>query len=325
MFLDIAIIIGATIGIYFFSELLSKGSDSIGSHYKINPSIRGATLDAVASSFPEFCTVIFALAAGSFEAGVGTIAGSALYNILVIPALSVFVVGKLKIQKEVVQRDGFLYLAVVVGLVLAIWLGPEQGGEGMHLIPMWVGLLAISIYAGYVALLIIQARQPKENDKRSSPREEEFVAWKVYSSVIIGMIGIGAATHFLVEHSIEVFRHFNFSEAIAGVTILAAATSLPDTLLSVFAAKRGDADGAVSNALGSNSFDILICLGAPILVTGGIAVNWATSWPTLIILLISTVISVFFLLTDLTLSRREGGFLFLLYLVFMALVFARII
>ena len=64
-----------------------------------------------------------------------------------------------------------------------------------------------------------------------------------------------------------------FSGAITGVTILAVATSLPDAFLSLISAKNGESDAALSNALGSNTFDILICLGLPIFYIGGIYVN----------------------------------------------------
>lgn len=323
MAFDIIVILIATAIIWGASELLSRGVHAIGVHYRINPSVRGATLDAVGSSFPEFCTVVFALSAGSFEAGIGAIAGSALYNVLVIPALSVAFAGQLAVRKEVIRRDGFLYAVVVVGLIVAIWLGPQSGTtEVMHAIPWWIGLLAVLVYVAYVIYLVLGARAGALPEADSGPKETiEFKPAKVATMVFFGIAGIGAATHFLVDAGLALFRMLDFSEAIAGVTVLAAATSLPDTLLSVFAARRGDADGAVANAFGSNSFDILICLGLPILIIGGVQVEWATSWPVLAFLLISTIASVFFLLTEWTLSRREAVIMGGLYVLFIVLAF----
>ena len=99
--------------------------------------------------------------AGAFDAGIGAIAGSALYNILVIPAVSVFVGGPLAIQKQVVRRDGFLYVAVVVALIAVIWLGPSstEGTTVKHFMSPWVGVGGIIVYLGYVAVLITQARK----------------------------------------------------------------------------------------------------------------------------------------------------------------------
>lgn len=320
MAVHIVIIIVATAVIWGASEFLSRGVHAIGVRFRIAPSVRGATLDAVGSSFPEFCTVIFALIAGSFDAGIGAIAGSALYNVLLIPALSVAAAGKLDVNKGVIRRDGALYVGVVLGLIVVIWLGPQSGDQRvMHDIPWWVGLIAVLIYIAYVVYLVARAREgvaaSKESDKHN------FKPVKVIAMVVVGITGIGFATHFLVHSGLELFRAWGFSEAIAGVTVLAAATSLPDTLLSIFAARRGDADGAVANAFGSNSFDILICLGLPILVIGGVQVEWATSWPVLAFLFVSTIISMLFLFTKWTLSRKEAVFMVLLYVLFVALAF----
>ncbi len=345
MVLDIVIVLIATAGIYFFSQTLSNGTDAIGTRFRINPGVRGATLDAVASSFPELSTVVVTLMMGKFDAGVGAVAGSALYNILVIPAVSVVVGGPLKIQKQVVRRDGFLYTFVVVGLVLAIWLGPEERGETVvHRLDWWEGLICVAVYIAYVVVLAMQARTrpsqpppPQQQPKKGAERviEElkdgepktptEFKPWKVILQVVGGIAGIGIATHFLVHSGLNLFEQIGLSEAVAGVTLLAAATSLPDTLLSVFAVRRGDPDGAVANAFGSNSFDILICLGLPVLIVGGVAVNWIESWSILFFLLGSTVVSVFFLLTEWELTKREALIMGVIYVVFLVLALVGVV
>ena len=332
MAVHVALILLTAVGIFLFSHLLSSGTDALGERFRIDPGVRGATLDAVGSSFPELCTVVVALWLGSFDAGLGTIAGSALYNILVIPAVSVFVAGPLKIQKNVVRRDGFLYVLVVVGLILATWFGREGHGEHVtHELSAWVGAAGLVVYVGYVVLLVWQVRAGKRegtpggSGRTRTPKRNRaggakpFNAWKTASAIGFGIAGIGVSTHFLVHSVLEVFHSLGFSEAVAGVTLLAAATSMPDTLLSVFAARRGDADGAVSNAFGSNSFDILVCLGLPIVVVGGVLVDWDQSWPILAYLLASTILSVLLLVTNWTLTRREAGLMGALYVAFLML------
>ena len=307
MLSDILIALLATAGIWLFSALLSKGTAAAGQRYRINPSVRGATLDAVGSSFPELCAVVFALWAGSFEAGMGAVAGSALYNVLVIPAASAFATKELRIRREVIRRDGLLYLVVVVGLIVATWAGPVHLDQGrpQREIAAWVGMLGLLVYAGYVVVLALRARRGRTEQPESTDPPPSLL--RMIAAVVAGMAGVGVATHVLVVACLDVFHRWGLSDAVAGVTFLAAATSLPDTLLSVYAARRGDADGAVSNAFGSNSFDILVCLGAPILVTGGVVVDWQTSWPILAFLAGSTAISMVFLVTEWRLSRREGA------------------
>lgn len=64
-------------------------------------------------------------------------------------------------------------------------------------------------------------------------------------------------------------------DTVMGLTFVAAGVSIPDALSSIAVIKEGYGDMAVSNAVGSNVFDILVCLGLPwliqttILDTGG--------------------------------------------------------
>ena len=325
MLLSIVVICLCTIAIWWCSEQLAHGTCDVGKRFKIAPGVRGATLDAVASSFPELCAVVFALLAGHFDAGVGVVAGSALFNILVIPALVAFVGGGVVVKSEVVKRDGLLYVFVVLAFVVLFYLSPAGEKEGTRVLSASIGFGSILLYIAYVVFLFVQSNKAASLDEVSVSEGEETTAiepgWKSFARILVGMAGVGVACHFLVEYGLQLITDLGFSPAVAGVTVLAAATSLPDTLLSIFAAKRGDADGAIANAFASNTFDILICLGLPILVMGGLAMNWDDGWPILVCLLLSTVTAVFLMITDWKLTRFEACFKLLLYVAFCVAIF----
>ena len=320
MALEIFIIILTTYTTWYASEILAKGTEGLGFKYNISSSVKGATLDAVGSSFPEFCTVVFCLMAGSFEAGVGAITGSALFNILIIPSICVMLTKDMPINKEVIYRDGLVYIITVVLLITVIMFGPinpENNQE--HFINKWMGLIAIFLYIGYIILLIMQSDNDEENDG------EKISLFKIITLFVLGMLGIAISIHFLVEATLTLFDSLGLSKAIAGVTVLAAATSLPDAFLSIISAKRGETDAALSNTLGSNTFDILICLGLPIFYIGGIYVNWNDSSGILIYLCGSSILSMFLIWTRWMLTKFEASIMLLTYFIFIILVFFKIL
>jgi Ca2+/Na+ antiporter len=67
----------------------------------------------------------------------------------------------------------------------------------------------------------------------------------------------------MVEWSVEVAEMLGMTPTIMAFTVLAAGTSIPDAMESIIVARKGMADMAVSNALGSNIFDILFGLSVP--------------------------------------------------------------
>ena len=143
--------------------------------------------------------------------------------------------------------------------------------------------------------------------------------------IIFGMMGIAISIHFLVDASLSLFSSIGLSESIAGVTILAAATSLPDAFLSVISAKHNEPDAALSNTLGSNTFDILICLGLPILYIGGGYINWEESKNILFYLLGSSILSMFLIWTGWILTKIEAIIMLCIYTLFIILVFLKIL
>jgi len=133
-FLIIAV---ATVFIWWFSDKLEAVAHTLGKHLKMPASVKGAVLYAIPSSFPEFATAILAVLRGGepeFGVGVGTIAGSAVFNLLLIPAFSGggapsdmkkkgTPIDGIRISPRVFMRDGVFYLVVVLAFILVAFSG----------------------------------------------------------------------------------------------------------------------------------------------------------------------------------------------------------
>lgn len=105
--IDFLVILATMPVIFYAGRWFIESSSNIGDYFRLPRSVKGATFDAVASSFPELMIALFSVIAfGKFEVGVGTIAGSAIFNLLVITGLAVLVApGVFKVSPPVVRRD----------------------------------------------------------------------------------------------------------------------------------------------------------------------------------------------------------------------------
>jgi cation:H+ antiporter len=97
---------------------------------------------------------------------------------------------------------------------------------------------------------------------------------------------------------------------------VAAATSLPDTFVSVRASVLGRTESSVSNVLGSNVFDLLVAVPAGVMLTGTIIINYTQIVPMMVFLVVATVVMLIFMLRDMRLSPREAHVMMALYLIF---------
>ena len=230
-----------------------------------SPGIRGATINAIASSFPELVTtIIFLVILGDsvgFVSGMFTVAGSSVFNVFVIPGVMIFTVF-LKNRKSLknhdrslVLRDGLWLLFIQTIIYFIIRSGSFS---------FWHGALLMFIYVLYILMLFKNNKKSEDEDCYFSPETRRTLNTKF----IFGLIGVGVGCFYLVEICVKLGTEFNLGVPIIALVIAASATSVPDTFLSVRDAKQGKTDDAISNAFGSNIFDLCIALGLPLFIYG---------------------------------------------------------
>ena len=277
-------LIALVISFYLLAEVSDRyfvvSLDKLSNRLKMSHDMAGATFMAIGSSAPElFVAVIALIKPGDHDAiGVGTIVGSALFNLLVIVGAAAVVKNSL-IAWQPVIRDLLFYAIAILGLYYVLYNGEVRLYEA--------GIL-MAFYGVYV-FAVFKWRDwfnYKELDEDPEEEEdEEKTGWKVifkpldwllakffpsadhYLMVFgISIILIALLCWVLVESAIGISVILDIPEVVIALTVLAVGTSVPDMVSSVIVAKQGRAGMAVSNAIGSNIFDIFIGLGLPWLV-----------------------------------------------------------
>ena len=340
-------------------EYFVPSLDQISNLLNLPHNVAGASLMAVGSSAPELAIALTALFHGNGEhsdVGIGTIVGSAVFNILVITGASALA-RPAKITLSVVIRDCLVYV-LSIGLLLATFFdGKIYPLEAFSFLLVYVGYLVI-LYkwnawfpeeTGETGEAGSEEEQPSPplNENSANCAEDKqrsvlatlnhwtaqilgFFAGKVeqsYLRVFLVSIAVIVGLSWILVKSVIVFGDAtNIPPVIVALTLLAAGTSAPDMISSVVVARQGRGDMAVANAVGSNIFDILIGLGLPWLLAMGIGmmnggsvfveVGTADLLNSTLVLLGTVFILFIFLYTERTLSRIEGGILIAIYIIY---------
>ena len=299
------------------SGWLDTASERLAVYYELPPVVRGAVIAAVGSSFPELSTtVISTLVHGSFELGVAAIVGSAIFNILVIPAVScLFGGGPLSASREVVYKEALFYMLAVAALMLAFTFAvvylPDPSGRLVGTMSRWIAAGPVALYLLY---LFTQFQDAQEY--HAEPPEEPVQAWREWGRLVASLALILVGVELLVKAALGLGQALGTSEFLWGVTVVAAGTSLPDAFVSARAAKAGDGETSLANVLGSNTFDLLIALPVGILIAGSATISLGTATPMMAALTFATLILFVMLRTDMSLSRAEAVGLLALYAAF---------
>lgn len=243
------------------AEGLVRGSASLALKAGLTPLLVGLTVVAFGTSSPELVVSLKAGLLGQGDLAVGNVVGSNIFNIGIILGITALVC-PVAVKMQIVKLDAPVMVGVSVLLVLLLLDGHLSRMEGLFLV---VGLVAYTVFN------IRLAR--KETSSSLSPeytasecKPSAHWAWDV-GFILGGLALLVLGSDLLVENCIKVARAFGVSEAVIGLTIVAAGTSMPELATSVVAAIRKEPDIAIGNIVGSNIFNILGILGVASLVT----------------------------------------------------------
>jgi cation:H+ antiporter len=318
---QVAVVVLATGLIWFGSGWLESSAEELSTYYGLPALIQGSIVVAVGSSFPELASVVVTALGDSFGMGVGAIVGSAIFNILVIPALAgIATSDPLDVSRTIVYKEAQFYMLAVSTLVItfsfAIIYFPVDGGPALEgLVTRPLALLPLLLYGLY---LFIQWQDV--GDYESEDAGGDVAVLREWGRLAVGLLVILVAVETLVGAVEELNATFGIPEFVAGVTIIAAATSLPDALVSVRAARGGKSVTSLGNVLGSNTFDLLVAIPVGVLIAGSAPVSFAVAAPMMGVLTVATVLLFTLLRTDLSLTNVESVGLLVAYLVFVGWV-----
>jgi K+-dependent Na+/Ca+ exchanger-like protein len=325
------VLLARIVDLFFISSL-----DKISSDLRLSSDAAGATLMAVGSSAPELFVALFAvIKPGEHQViGIGSIVGSAIFNLLVIVGAAAYV-KKTKLTWQPMVRDLFFYTIAVGLLVFFIWNGKFSLTEAVIFLGVYVlYVIAVVIWRKILPYKDMEMETPVaenvhgEKSKITQPIDyvlrRFFPAEKHYYIVFLISIALIAALSFvLVEVAVAIASTLSIPPAIIALTVLAVGTSIPDLFSSVIVAKQGRGDMAVSNAVGSNIFDILIGLGLPFFVvmlfSGGEIDAGGNLTKSSIVLFASLVLLIILLLVrKWKVGKVTGIILLLVYIVYVA-------
>jgi cation:H+ antiporter len=302
-------------GLIVGAELLVRGASKLALRFSISPLVVGLTIVAFGTGSPELAVSVGAVLDGKTDIAIGNVVGSNIFNVLLILGVSA-VITPLLVHVQLIRQEVPIMIGVSL-LLLALSLDGRLGFVD--------GVILCSLMAAYTIFLVVQSRRETASSSGDLAGAEAAPpaasAWDSKLPVQLLLIVAGLAllvlgADALVTASVAFAKTLGVSDVVIGLTIVSAGTSMPEVATSVMAAIKGERDIAVGNAVGSNIFNILGCLGISAVVSGGAGLGIPASvlnfdiWVMLAVALACLPVFV----TGREIARWEGG-IFLLYYV----------
>ncbi len=281
------------------ADWLVRGSVGLGLRAGVSPLIAGLTIVAIGTSAPELVVSLMAAARGQSEIALGNVVGSNIFNIGLILGLTA-VLTPLRVRSQLVRLD----IPILIGLTAAFLFMFRDfaisHGESIVLLICMIAYLGMNIFNARGG----RGRQLNEQfeDEIAPPSGP---VWKDAALTLAGLALLIFGSRLFVNGATDIARNLGVSEAVIGLTVVAAGTSLPELAASLSAALRRHADVAVGNIVGSCIFNLVVIVGITGLTAGPLRAPGLTAVD-LALMSGLTVLLVFFGRTGFTLNRWEG-------------------
>ena len=295
--------------LYKGSDILVEGTSKTALRLGVSSLIISLTIVAYGTSAPEFAASSLASYQSHSSLSLGNIIGSCLANLLLVLGISSFI-RPISVNLGIIRRELPILTSATV-LLLLFSLTRNLGKSA--------GVIFLIAFILYIVFFIQAAR--KERIEVSFIEKNDRKLSRYILFIITGLVLVIVGAHFLVDSAVYFATLFGVPEFLIAISMVAIGTSLPELAVSATASIKGEADISLGNLLGSNVFNILLILGVCSLINP-IFIDLKSLLSEIFLLAITVVLFPIFY-TGKRISRPEGAFLVLLYVIYIVIIFTK--
>lgn len=347
LFYSIPLFLGSLALLLGGSMLLARVLSRLGRRLSIPGQLLGF-ITALGADSPEISSTIVALLAGKTDVGVGVVFGSNLFNLATLLGVTAVIAGRISIRRNAVLLDGSVGV-LVTGCAMLLVLGATSpaliAGLLLTLLAVYVLLLALPgerldrlpLPSAWKRFVLSAARETEEHGQELQEAEEEEGRAEVgaqgrsrhpvddppesmgkLSAQVLGALAVIVLSSIGLVRSTSSLTAGWLPEGLLGTLVIAALTGIPNLYTATRLALRHRGSAVMTEAMNSNSLNILIGLSIPSLLFGGMLAHTAGGYLDTAWLFAMTVGVVCLLAASKGLSRRQGVLVILAYLAFVA-------
>lgn len=302
------------------ADFFVEGSSSIAKIFKVPSVIIGLTIVAMGTSAPETAVSISAALKGSNEIAVSNVVGSNFFNLLVIIGICALM-QPIIITKDIIKRDYPYSIFATVLLLVFLSIGHIITGK-----PTLNAITGIIMLISFTAYIITLVKSALNKNRVGEIKDIENIKSRPLTMsiilIVIGLAGVITGGNLVVDSAAALASSFGMSETLIGLTIVAIGTSLPELVTSIVAAKKGEADLALGNVIGSNIFNILFVLGISS-VLNTITVSLDSVIDTALLIAVNIAVLSIVLVKKNSIGRFSGTAMILMYVLYTSYIIIR--
>lgn len=297
------------------ADLFVDAISSIATRFHMSKMMIALTIGAFGTCAPELAISFNSISSGLGDIALANIIGSNVVNILLIIGI-VALISPIKVKNSAIKKELPILLATTSVFALAMAIH-HLDSKDLFILTRLDGFLFLVLFGVFIAYITSVIRKKETIFEKG---EEKFNLPISIILVIVCCIGIIIGSDLVVENAKILAEIVGISTKIITMTVVVIGTSLPELIMTVVSAKKGEFDIALGNIIGTNIFNIGVVLGLPLLIYGGFS-SPNFNLIDILAVLLAVILLYYFSKNDKTLSRKEGIIMLITFLIYYVYIF----
>ena len=296
------------------ADFFVDGASRVAKALKIPSLIIGLTLVSIGTSLPELSVSVTTALSGNADISYGNVIGSNIFNVFVVIGASAIFTPMI-IDKAMKKYDIPILLGIY-GLfaIFSFVITPKE-------LDRVESIIFCLLFIGYLVFLVLRTKKEGVQEVEEETEEKPRKMWVNIAFILGGLATIVAGGEFVVTTAETLALMAGMSKLLVGLTIVAVGTSLPELVTSMVAAKKGENDIAVGNAVGSSIFNILLILGVASTIKP-IGFELST-YIDVIAMAVSAIMLFIFAYKGSKVNRWQGALMIAIYAIYLTFIILR--
>lgn len=308
-----ALLVIGFIFLVYGSDWLVDGASALAKKMRVSDLVIGLTIVAFGTSAPELVVSTISAWQGNVDIAIANVVGSNVFNILVILGVAA-IIYPLSVTRSTIWKE--IPLSLLAALVLGVMATRGQLDRAD-------AFILLGFFSIFLVYMLEMAKAARASELDGMTDAALMTGPKMAVMIIGGLVGLVIGGKLVVDSAVHIATWFGISQALIGLTIVAAGTSLPELATSVRAAMKKKDDIAVGNVVGSNIFNIFFILGTsavirPLSFSAGAGID-------ILVCIVATLVlfAVMFIGRRHKIDRWQGIIFIIAYLVYLGYLIQR--
>ncbi len=294
------------------SDFLVDASSALALKLQVPKMLIALTIAAFGTCAPEIAISFQSVSSGNGEIAFANVVGSCVVNVLLIIGLASFI-RPIKVKHATIKKE-LPILLIITSVFAVLMLDSIFNPYTSDTFSRSDGIILLLLFGLFVVYLI-QLLFKKSDYSKEEIAKIKYSPWVAIIIIIISIILIVYSSDLIVESACKIATRLHISEKLITMFVIVIGTSLPEMVMTITSAKKGEFDIAIGNIIGTNVFNICIVLGLPVIIYGNVLLT-GFGIVDIIAVFLSSALLFLFARSEKTIDKKESIIMLVIFIIY---------